>query len=53
MSSRKLPGRVVLQHAPLPESFEHLVVDHIRLPPSVDPLTGVTYGHALTKSTDY
>jgi len=34
--------------APLGEIFEHLVVDHIRLPPSADPLTGVTYDHALT-----
>ena len=39
---------MILQHAPLGDIFDTLVIDHIRLPPSTDPITNTVYEHALT-----
>ena len=47
-ASQRPPKRVILQHAPLGRTFDTLVIDHIRLPPSTDPTTQVVYEYALT-----
>jgi len=48
VAKQQPPRKALLQHAPQHEPFECLIIDHISLPPAVDPLTGQSVQYGLT-----
>jgi len=48
VAKQQPPRKSLLQHAPQHEPFECLIIDHISLPPAVDPLTGQSVQYGLT-----